>query len=250
MPASLPIGKACRPGLYAPETLRVARRPFPRRLPFGGGGGARRAILRQFVQCNITVVDFAAAAWQIKVQAQAGTLCAKKRQTKTETDMAAPKATQTAAKAIKEPMQAATDSMEHFAAANQEKLRETFDRGVTAMSEVGAFGKENVEALMASATAASKGLEALSARAVAYSKTAMENHVAATKALMGSKSVQEAIERQTDYARSAFDNYIAEMNRMSDLMTGVTKEAMKPLNERFTAVSHIVQTGIKTGVAR
>jgi len=67
---------------------------------------------------------------------------------------------------------------------------------------------------------------------------------------MSSKSVQEAIERQSDYARTAFDGYIAEMNKISDLMTGMTRDAMKPLNERFTAVSHIVQTGIKNGVAR
>jgi len=163
--------------------------------------------------------------------------------------MATAKAAQTT-KTAKDQMQAAAETIEHFTAANQEKLRETIDRSVTALSEVGAFGKENVEALVASATAATKGFEALSARAVAFSKAAMENHVAATKALMSSKSVQEAIERQSDYARSAFDGYVAEMNRMSDLMTGLTRDAMKPLNERFTAVSHIVQTNIKTGVAR
>jgi len=163
--------------------------------------------------------------------------------------MATAKAAQTT-KSVKEPMQAAAESIEHFTSANQERFRETIDRSVTAMSEVGAFGKENVEAIIASATVATKGIEQLSARAVAYSKSAMENHVAATKALMSSKSVQEAIERQSDYARTAFDGYIAEMNKISDLMTGMTRDAMKPLNERFTAVSHIVQTGIKNGVAR
>jgi len=163
--------------------------------------------------------------------------------------MATSKAAQTV-KSVKEPMQAAADTFEHFTAQNQEKLRETFDRSVTALSEVGAFGKENVEALMASATAATKGMEVLSARAVAYSKSAMEDHVAAAKALMTSKSVQEALERQSDYARKAFDGYVAEMNKMSELMTGIAKDSMKPLNERFTAVSHIVQTNIKTGAVR
>lgn len=163
--------------------------------------------------------------------------------------MATAKATQTA-KSVKEPMQAAAETIEQFTAVNQERMRETFDRGVTALSEVGAFGKENVEAVIASAAVASKGFEQISARAVAYSKSAMESHVAAAKTLMTSKSIQEVIEFQSDYARKSFDGYVAEMNKMSDLMTNLTRDAMKPLNERFTAVSHIVQTGIKTGVAR
>lgn len=163
--------------------------------------------------------------------------------------MATAKAAQTA-KAAKEPMHAAAETIENFTAANQERFRETIDRSVTAMSEVSAFGKENVEAIIASATVASKGFEQISARAVAFSKSAMESHMAAAKALMSSKSVQEAIERQSDYARQTFDGYVAEMNKMSDLMTGLTRDAMKPLNERFTAVSHIVQTNMKTGAAR
>ena len=48
------------------------------------------------------------------------------------------------------------------------------------------YGKQNVEAWMASATAAQKGFETLSARSVAFSKQAIENHVAATKSLMTS----------------------------------------------------------------
>jgi phasin family protein len=155
-------------------------------------------------------------------------------------------ATKTTTAKSKEAVQHAADTLEHYTAVGQEKMRENVDRSIAAMAEFGAFGKENVEAFVASMTAASKGWEALTARTVAFSKAAMENHVAATKAIMGAKSVQEAVERQSEYAKASFEGYVAELNKMSDLMTGMTKDAAKPLNERMTAVGAIMQTGLKT----
>jgi phasin family protein len=135
----------------------------------------------------------------------------------------------------------ATQAFETMSVAGQERVRENIDRTMAAMTEMGSFGKENVEAWIASATVASKGMEAISARAAAYSKSALEHHVSATKAMMTSKSVQELIERQAEYARSAFDGYLAEMNEMSELLSGVTRDAIRPLNERITAVSGLMQ---------
>jgi phasin family protein len=150
-------------------------------------------------------------------------------------------ANKTAAKTQKAG-EAAQAAFEQVSAASTDAFRSNMDRSMAAMSEFGAFGKENVEAFMASATAAQKGMEALSARAVAFSKQAMENHMAAARAMMGSKSVQELVERQSEYARASFDTYVAEMNAMSEVVAGVTKEAMKPLNERMTAMGSIMQT--------
>ncbi|MES1199259.1 MAG: TIGR01841 family phasin [Pseudomonadota bacterium] len=137
----------------------------------------------------------------------------------------------------------ATEAFEQVTTASTEAFRENIDRSVAALSEASAFGKENLEAWMASASATQKGFETLSARAVAYSKTALENHVAATKSLMTSKSVQEFVEKQSEYARSSFDAYVAELTSVSDLLSGVTKEAIKPINDRMTAVGHLMQSG-------
>lgn len=143
---------------------------------------------------------------------------------------------------------AAADSahaaFEQVTAASSDAMRSNMDRSMAAMSEVSAFGKENMEAWMASATAAQKGMEAVGARAVAFTKSALESHMAATRALMTSKSVQELVERQAEYARSSFDTYVAELNAMSDMVAGVTKDAIKPLNERMTAMSSLMQNGV------
>jgi phasin family protein len=67
--------------------------------------------------------------------------------------------------------------------------------------------------------------------------------MAATKSLMTSKSVQELMERQADYARASFETYMSEVNAMSDMVAGMTKDAIKPLNERMTAMSTLIQSG-------
>ncbi len=124
-----------------------------------------------------------------------------------------------------------------------EAMKENVQRAMGAAGEFTAFGKGNLDAWMASTAATQKGVEAISARAVAYSKAALENHVAATKSLLAAKTVQEAVEKQTEYARSAFDEYVAELNKMSELMASFTKDALRPINERVSAVSTIMQNG-------
>jgi len=147
------------------------------------------------------------------------------------------------AKTAARTAKSATEAFEQVTATSAEAVRENFDRGIAAMSEAQAFGKQNVEAFIASAAAAQKGFETLSARTVAFQKQAIENHVAATKSLMTSKSVQEFVEKQNDYAKSSFEAYVAELSSLSELVSGLTKDAFQPLNERVNAVGHLIQTG-------
>jgi phasin family protein len=153
-------------------------------------------------------------------------------------------ATVKAAKTAQAAADQAAQTFSALTAAGQEKMSEGIERTMTAMSEVGAFGKENVEAFVASATVAAKGFEALSARAVTFSKAAMENHMAATKAIMSSKSVQEVAEKQAEYVKSAFEAYVAEATKVAELMSGMQKDVIAPLNERVSAVSTLMQSGV------
>ena len=142
------------------------------------------------------------------------------------------------ARAAKSP----TEAFEQVTSASTDAVRENIDRSLAALSEASAFGKQNMEAWLASAAAAQKGFEELSARTVAFQKAAMENHVAAAKSLMTSKSVQEFVEKQNDYAKSSFEAYVAELSSFSELVAGVAKDTFQPLNERVTAVGQLIQT--------
>jgi len=139
-------------------------------------------------------------------------------------------------------MAAAKTTTETFAASGVNAFKESFDKSVSAMSDINVHSKKNLDAVVASVTAATKGAETLGAAAAAYSKKSFEDNVAAAKTLAGAKSVQEAIELQTSFAKTAFEAYVAEMKKMAELVSSSMKDTMSPLNERFTAAVEHVQS--------
>jgi phasin family protein len=103
------------------------------------------------------------------------------------------------------------------------------------------YGKDTAEAVTKSATTAGKGIETINGEIYSYSKQSIEDAVAATKALMGSKSVHEAFEFQTDFAKSAFESYVAELSKISELATATTKDIYAPFKGRVQAWLDTVQ---------
>jgi phasin family protein len=126
-------------------------------------------------------------------------------------------------------------AVDQFATAGNQAFKDGVEKSLTALNEVNAQGKRNMEAVTASVTAAAKGAETLGAQAVAYSKKAFEDQVAQAKALAGAKSLQEVVELQTAFAKSYLEAYIAEMNRASEVVSATVKDSWRPLNERVTA---------------
>ena len=97
------------------------------------------------------------------------------------------------------------------------------------------YGKDTAEAVTKSATVAGKGIESINSEIYSYSKQSIEDGVAATKAVLGSKSVHEAFEFQTDYAKSAFEAYVAQLSKITELATAASKETYAPFKGRVQA---------------
>ena len=133
------------------------------------------------------------------------------------------------------------NTVEQFTTAGNVAFKDAVEKSLAQLNEMNTHSKKNLEAVIASVTASTKGAEALGAQAMAYSKKAVEDHVAAAKSLSGAKSVQEVIELQTTYAKSALDAYLAEVSKMSDIVSSSVKDAVKPLNERVTAAVERLQ---------
>jgi phasin family protein len=123
-----------------------------------------------------------------------------------------------------------------------ETLKAGFEKAVKSYDSVLGYGKDTVEAYMKSATVAGKGLESINSEIYAYSKDAIEESIAAGKAILGSKSVHEAFELQTDFAKSAFESYVSELTKFSTLFTTATKETFAPLQGRVQAWVEVVQS--------
>jgi phasin family protein len=133
------------------------------------------------------------------------------------------------------------NTVDHLATAGNQAFKDQIEKSLSALGELNTHSKKNVEAIVASVTAATKGAEALGAQAMAYSKKALEDQVTAARNLSGAKSVQEVIELQTTYAKTALESYIAEMNKASETVAASVKESFKPLNERVTAFVERIQ---------
>jgi len=114
-------------------------------------------------------------------------------------------------------------------------LRDTMEKTSASMAELSAQGKSNMDALTASANAAQKGAEALSAQALSYGKTSWEHGVAAAQTIAQARSIQELIELQTNFAKSAMETYLSEVTKMTETLTGSVKDSFQPINERVTA---------------
>ncbi|HXV00908.1 MAG TPA: TIGR01841 family phasin [Caulobacteraceae bacterium] len=137
--------------------------------------------------------------------------------------------------------QAAKSAVEQFTTAGNKAFKDSFEKSLSALTELNVHSKKNFEAAVASVTAATKGVEALGAHAAAYSKKSVEDQVAAAKTIAGAKSVQEVVELQTAFAKTAFETYVAEMNKMAETVAASVKESVSPINERFTALVERIQ---------
>jgi len=124
---------------------------------------------------------------------------------------------------------------EQAQAAGAKALREVADKSAAGLTELNVQGKQNLEAIVASAAAAQKGAEALSAQSVAFTKKSWEDGVAAAKSMSQARSIQELLELQTTWAKSATEAYLAEVTRATDVVTASVKNTFQPINERVTA---------------
>lgn len=143
-------------------------------------------------------------------------------------------AAKTAAKTVKQVA-------EETAAVTNDAVKEGFSRSMTAFAEMNSVSKQAFDAWMESATVASRGVEALNGHVLAYAKKSMEDGVAAAKSLSGAKSLKDVVDIQTSYAKSSFDAYVKEMTKLSEFAQSVSKDAMKPLSERASAVATMFQ---------
>jgi phasin family protein len=132
----------------------------------------------------------------------------------------------------------AETAMENGAAA----LKNGLEKAMKGYDAFLGYGKETAEAVMKSATVAGKSVESINNELYSFSKQSIEDSVAATKAVMGSKSVHEAFEFQTDFAKSAFEAYVAELSKISELTTSAAKDTFAPFKGRVQAWLDVVQS--------
>ena len=136
---------------------------------------------------------------------------------------------------------AATKQVDEFTAEAQKTFEEGAEKMSKGIEEATKFGQDNVEALVESSKIAAKAAEEMNAEFVAFSKKSYEDGVAVAKELTACKSVSEFVEKQNDFVKTAFEGFVAQATKMNDLYTAAAKDAMQPLNARFTAAVELAK---------
>ncbi len=83
--------------------------------------------------------------------------------------------------------------------------------------------------------------------AITFAKKTLEDQTAAGKSLASAKSPQEVVELQMAYSKSAMDAYMAEVVKLSQLVTASATESMKPFSERIAAMTQLAGRSASSG---
>jgi len=90
------------------------------------------------------------------------------------------------------------------------------------------ISKDSMDMAMASFGTWTKNAQAIATEVADYSKKSFEGSAAAWEKLMGAKSLEKAMEVQSEYLKSSYEEFVAQSTKLSELYTGLAKEAYKP----------------------
>jgi phasin family protein len=133
------------------------------------------------------------------------------------------------------------NTIEDAVRTSTEAVKDGFDKAVKSYEHFVAFGKDTAEAVLKSANVTGKGIETINREIFAYSRQSVENGVAATKAILTSKTLRELLEIQTHFAKAAFETYVAEWNKLRDMAMDTAKTASEPIQARAAAFVELSQ---------
>jgi phasin family protein len=74
-----------------------------------------------------------------------------------------------------------------------------------------------------------KGLEAIGGEWMSFAKKMLDGNVQVTKAALGAKSLNEALDLQSSFARRSYDGLLAQSTKVGELATKVAQDAAEPI---------------------
>jgi phasin family protein len=95
-----------------------------------------------------------------------------------------------------------------------------------------AAGKDNMDALVKSGAMLAKGAQDFNALWFDFAQASTEDGIAATKAILGCKTLQQVAEVQGDLVKGGYDKLVTESRKMSDMSVKVAENAAKPIAGR------------------
>ena len=103
--------------------------------------------------------------------------------------------------------------------------------------EMQKLGKDNMDVMMQSIGAMTKGMQAIASEVADYQKKSFEESTAAMEKLVASKSLDKAFEAQSDFMKSAYEGFVGEVTKIGDMYSELAKDTYKPYEGVLAKVS-------------
>ncbi|MCW5749762.1 MAG: phasin family protein [Alphaproteobacteria bacterium] len=110
--------------------------------------------------------------------------------------------------------------------------KDRVEQVVKSYDELANFNKGNVDAFVTAGNVAVKGIEAINAEVMAFSKSSIEDSIAAAKAVMSAKTLNEFVELQSRFAKTTIDSFLQQSTKLGELSAKVAQESFEPINAR------------------
>lgn len=139
----------------------------------------------------------------------------------------------------------AEDAMANGKAAMEQitvKSKEAVEQSMKSLDEMTDMARGNVEALLASARAASAGIEAIASHVADLSRTRFDEASTAMKAMTAAKTPNELMQLQSDFAKGQFDAAVGEFSKMTEMMVKLAGEVMEPMQNRIAIATDKLKT--------
>lgn len=128
-------------------------------------------------------------------------------------------------------------------ATDQENIMIKFD-------EFQSINKDGMDAFIASATAWTKGMQAMATESADFSRKAFEKNAQAFEKVLGAKSVDKAVEAQQGFAKDAYESYVGQLNKMGEIYMNTAREAYKPLETQLAQSANSVASAAKAATPK
>lgn len=110
--------------------------------------------------------------------------------------------------------------------------KDRVEQVVKSYDELATFNKGTVEAFVTAGNVAVKGFEQINAEVMAFSKASIEDGIAAAKAVMSAKTLNEFVELQSRFAKTSLDSFLQQSTKLGELSAKVAQESFEPINAR------------------
>jgi hypothetical protein len=149
---------------------------------------------------------------------------------------------ETVEKMVKAGTEAAAKGYETAFAMTKDQFAQASGTLFKGYDEFAAFGKANVDAVMASQAILAQGVQELGKEVMGFTQASVQINVETAKRLLGCATLNEAVDLQAAWARNNFDSFLAESTRLGNLSMTVANKAMEPVQ---TQASKAFETLIK-----